>query len=237
MNRNWYEEYSPKELVPYIADGEYEQEAVDFAQRNGVKLYVLAKDYGLYFPDDRNERWIYKMQIVRGKKSYTFTFGQSIAAGDTVPSYYDVLAAFTKYDPYDFESFCADYGYDPDSRKAYSTFKAVQKEYNAVSRLFGDVMEDLEEIQGIGATHGILVGKILSVEYRNTSYYGNNSYWVYMDTDKGFVRAYTAANASLGYTIESMEGKTVGFNYTKRKDGGVVLHQVADGWDYYGNRK
>lgn len=97
--------------------------------------------------------------------------------------------------------------------------------------------EDEEEIQGVGATHGVLVGKILSVEYRNTSYYGNNSYWVYMDTDKGFVKAYTAANASLGYTIQSMEGKTVGFNYTKRKDGGIVLHQVADGWDYYGNRK
>ena len=146
----WYEVYSSKELVPYTADGEYEQEAVDFARRNGVKMYVLAKAYDTYFADDRDERWIYKLQLVRDKKSYTFTFGQSINAGDTTPTYYDVLAALTKYDPYSFEDFCADYGYDEDSRKAYATFKEVQKEYNAVVRLFGDVMDDLAEIQGVG---------------------------------------------------------------------------------------
>lgn len=145
--RNWYTEYDPKEFVEYYADGQYEQEAVDFARRNGVKMYCLAQDYDYYFPDDREERWIYKMQLVRGNKSYTFEFGQSITAGDQIPTYYDVLAALTKYDPYTFENFCAEYGYDEDSRRAYSTYQAVKKEYEAVERLFGDVMDELQEFQ------------------------------------------------------------------------------------------
>lgn len=92
-------------------------------------------------------------------------------------------------------------------------------------------------ISGIGAIHYTLVGKVLDVRYKNTSYYGNNSYWVWMETDRGYVQAYTAANASLGYAIESMVGKTVGFDVTQRRDGGIVLNSTADGWDYYGNRK
>lgn len=90
---------------------------------------------------------------------------------------------------------------------------------------------------GIGAVHYTIVGKVLDVWYKNTSYVGNNSYWVMLETDRGYVRAYTAANASLGYTIESMRGKTVGFDVTRRKDGGIVLNSTADGWDYYGNKK
>ena len=90
---------------------------------------------------------------------------------------------------------------------------------------------------GIGATHYTIVGKVLDVKYKNTSYYGNNSYWVILETQTGIVWAYTAANASLGYTIESMVGKTVGFDVTRRKDGGIVLNSTAAGWDYYGNKK
>lgn len=138
----WYEEYSPKELVMDYGN----EETADFCNKNDVKMYVLAKNFDYYFHDDRDERWIYKLQLTRGGKSYTFTFGQSIADGDKTPTYYDVLASLTKYDPYSFEDFCADYGYDYDSRKAYNVYKAVQKEYAAVERLFGDVMEDLQEI-------------------------------------------------------------------------------------------
>lgn len=96
-------------------------------------------------------------------------------------------------------------------------------------------------ISGIGAIHYTIVGKVLDVKYKNTSYYGNNSYWVILEVKKGtseqIVWAYTAANAQLGYTIESMRGKTVGFDVTQRRDGGIVLNSTAAGWDYLGNKK
>lgn len=62
------------------------------------------------------------------------------------PNAYDVLAAITKHDPETFEDFCYDYGYDTDSRKAVDTYFAVQKEYRDCYNMFGDVMDDLSEI-------------------------------------------------------------------------------------------
>ena len=62
------------------------------------------------------------------------------------PTPYDVLACLTKYDPGTFDDFCADYGYDTDSRKANNIYLDVQKEWTEVNRLFGDVLDDLAEI-------------------------------------------------------------------------------------------
>lgn len=62
-------------------------------------------------------------------------------------SAYDLLACIQKYDPGTFENFCGDFGYDTDSRKAESTYHAVQKEYQKVSRFFTDA--ELVELQEI----------------------------------------------------------------------------------------
>ena len=60
---------------------------------------------------------------------------------------YNVLACLTKYDAGSFEDFCWSFGYDEDSRKAYKTYQAVVKEYQDVERVFGDIIEELQEIQ------------------------------------------------------------------------------------------
>ena len=89
------------------------------------------------------ERWInkkYYSQIDIRK------FVKEATAGEFTPSAYDVLACLTKYNPGDFEDFCADYGYDEDSRTAEKIFLAVIKEWNAVNNIFGDLMEELQEI-------------------------------------------------------------------------------------------
>lgn len=65
----------------------------------------------------------------------------------TKPTSYDVLTCLTKYDPGTFENFCGDYGYDTDSRKAEKVYFAVQQEFDGVRRLFGDVLDQLAEIQ------------------------------------------------------------------------------------------
>lgn len=66
--------------------------------------------------------------------------------GKFEPNAYDILASLTKYDPGTFADFCADYGYDEDSKKAEKTFLAVIDEYKNIERLFGDVMDELWEI-------------------------------------------------------------------------------------------
>lgn len=65
----------------------------------------------------------------------------------TPPTLYAVLSCLTKYDPETFEDFCFEHGYDTDSRKAYDTFLAVDKEWHEVKRMFADCLEELAEIQ------------------------------------------------------------------------------------------
>lgn len=63
------------------------------------------------------------------------------------PTAYDALCCLTKSDPGSFENFCSDFGYDEDSRKAESTYKAVVAEWEQVSNFFSsDELEQLQEI-------------------------------------------------------------------------------------------
>ena len=62
------------------------------------------------------------------------------------PTAYDVLSCVQKYDIGTFDDFCLDFGYDTDSRKAEKTYFAVQREVSECQRMFGDAMEDLENI-------------------------------------------------------------------------------------------
>lgn len=125
---------------------EYEKQANDFAEKYGVKLAILDKEYKKYFADDKSARWVFKLRLSRNGKRYTFEFGQSVSAGDKNPTMYDVLACFIKNNVGTFEDFCSEFGYSDDSMKAYKTYKAVLKEYKAVIRLFGDVIDELQEI-------------------------------------------------------------------------------------------
>ena len=64
-----------------------------------------------------------------------------------LPTMYDILAAITKYDPGTFENFCADFGYDTDSRRAEKTYHAVVGEWKDFSALFPEgIPEEIQEI-------------------------------------------------------------------------------------------
>lgn len=125
----------------------YQKQAQQFAEKHGIKLAVVEESYGKHFPDDDQSRSIFKLRLSRNGKQYTFNFGQSIVNAGVEPTMYDALTCLEKYDPEDFENFCGNYGYDEDSRKAYRTYIAVGKEFEAVDRLFGDIIEELQEIQ------------------------------------------------------------------------------------------
>lgn len=124
---------------------DYRGIAEAFAQKHGISLQVIGEpEYKKYFADDKQERFVFKMKLMRKGKSYTFSFGQSINNGAAEPDMYDILACLTKYDPGTFEDFCGNFGYDTDSRSAERTYKAVCKEYKAVERLFGDLLDNEE---------------------------------------------------------------------------------------------
>lgn len=129
---------------------DYQKQANDFAAKYGVELEVINEYFGFHFPDDKQKRHVFEMELSRNGKRYTFDFGQSIANAGEAPTMYDILACLTKYEVGSFEDFCADYGYNDPSLSAYKatkmTYKAVVKEYEAVQRLFGDILEELAEI-------------------------------------------------------------------------------------------
>jgi len=98
-----------------------------------------------------------------------FTFGQSIVNSVSpddlrripwghkpkqrvAPDAYSVLACLTKYEtPQDVWEFAAEYGYEINDRKSLNRVDricmAVMEEYKDARRLFGDIMEQLREIE------------------------------------------------------------------------------------------
>jgi len=125
----------------------YEQQATDFAEQYNVKLSIGEPTYKDHFHDGQM-RWVFPCKLSRNGKSYSFKFGQSIAAGKKKPTMYDILACMTKYDPESYEFFCSNYGYEK-SRSAYSTYLAVCREYEGMCRLFEDsetIFDELREI-------------------------------------------------------------------------------------------
>lgn len=139
----------------------YIKQAQDFLKKTGTKLDIEYIGHGQHFEDDKETRDIYRFTIKREGRKYTAKFGQSIVHSGSssgpkdkryegnrqAPSAYDILACLTKYDPGTFEDFCADYGYDPDSRKSERTYFAVQKEWDGVRRIWNEKeREELAEI-------------------------------------------------------------------------------------------
>jgi len=135
--------------VENLIDNSQYNEAVNLvAEKFNIKLKVKDVEYKFMQWDKTQQRYVFKLQLLRGKKSYTFEFGQSIAQGSNTPTLYDVLTCLQKYEVGSFEDFCRDFGYDTDSRTAEKTYKAVVKEFQAMQRLFNsDELEVLQMIQ------------------------------------------------------------------------------------------
>ena len=127
---------------------DYDMNAIAFAKKHGIKLsFIGYPQYKKHFDTDKDFRYVFKCQLSRGGKQYTFNFGQSIHNGAEEPTMYDILTCLQKYDVGSFEEFCSEFGYDTDSRTAERTYKAVCKEYEAMDRLFSDIMDEMQEIQ------------------------------------------------------------------------------------------
>jgi hypothetical protein len=143
-----------KETYAIKEASEYEDQANAIAKELG--LTMTTKYLGLQKPGhwgkDDGEHGTWRVVLSKGGKSYTIPkFYMSIADTEEnpqkAPSLYDILATVQKSDPVDFENFCAEFGYDEDSRTAERVFKAVQQEWQGISQLF--TPEELEKLQEI----------------------------------------------------------------------------------------
>lgn len=69
---------------------------------------------------------------------------------------------------------------------------------------------------------------VLKVEYRNNSYFGNNSYWLnFLNCEGHFERGYTSPNAACGYTVQNYRGgDTIFLRYHYTKGGKCVIDSI-----------
>ena len=130
-----------------IDNSQYNQAVELLAKEFNIKLKVVSSRYGMHFVNDNQSRFIFKLKLSRGRKSYTFEFGQSISKGNEKPTLYCVLSCLQKYDVGTFEDFCSEFGYNFGSRNTKKVYKAVVKEYDKMCSLFSnDELEVLREI-------------------------------------------------------------------------------------------
>ena len=85
----------------------------------------------------------YRVTISReGSGRLSFDFWNSVkdVQDGKEPTAYDVLACISGdiYTPEDFAEFCSEYGYDPDSRRAYQMFKRCDRFGKRLREFFDD---------------------------------------------------------------------------------------------------
>ena len=125
---------------------EYEKQAQDFLASTGTELSIEYVDFKPYFPGDKEKRAVFEFTLRRGETEYKGTFGQSIAAGDAMPTPYDILACLDYWEG-DFSEFCGECGYSADSISALNMYNAVIKQSEGLKKLFTfDELEKLGEI-------------------------------------------------------------------------------------------
>ena len=62
----------------------YEKQATDFLEKTGCKMTITYKENRKYFPNDKETRDVYEIEIVRGSRVWKFEFGNSIADSEFV---------------------------------------------------------------------------------------------------------------------------------------------------------
>ena len=135
---------------------EYTKRAEEFCERNHVKMDFRFKGClsDERFWGDSRPRNTYEVFIEREGKMMSITFHDSLHNTEKgiKPTAYDVLSCLTKYEVEDdVWDFAQEFGFDIHDKESYKavseTHKACQKEYNDVVRVFGDVLDELQEIE------------------------------------------------------------------------------------------
>lgn len=130
---------------------EYNQQASEFLKATKTKFsfnYLGLEINNMW--GDKFQRPKYSVTLSRKNKSYTFDFWSSIKdanEGKETIKPYDVLACLSVSYADSFEDFCSEFGYDTDSRKAYSIYEAVTEQTEELKELFSE--EEIEMLHEI----------------------------------------------------------------------------------------
>lgn len=131
---------------------EYDKQAREFLKHNGLRLTIgegeIVEKWG-------DKRFAYKCRLYNGRKSYGFTFYDSVRnfQHNEEPRAYDILACLSGYDVGGFDDFCREFGLFPiNSSEEYNdaskSYKACKREYEGLKRvLTPEQLEELQEIQ------------------------------------------------------------------------------------------
>lgn len=73
-----------------------------------------------------------------------------------------------------------------------------------------------------------VISKIKGTSFRNTSYFGNPSYYITFENEEGeTIKGYTAANASCGYSCTNSDLREFAYiEYHITKGGKVIIDDV-----------
>lgn len=131
---------------------EYTKQALDFLRDTATSIEILKavpQKHPLWDDEKHIHGIHYSVTLKNDFHTYTFDFWDSYANAkqNKRPHAYDVLAALTKYETESYDNFCDAFGYDNDSIKALTTYKAVVNEWENLSKLF--TAEELEKLAEI----------------------------------------------------------------------------------------
>ena len=130
---------------------DYNKQATDLLEKFGVKFEYTNMGSEVSSVDPKRKNYRYIARFIRPGKQIEFDFHGSVADYEKNIKRiyaYDILACLTKYNPGMFSDFCMEYGYDEDSRKAFSTYEDVCEEWKKVSSFFSaSEIEEMMEIQ------------------------------------------------------------------------------------------
>lgn len=118
-----------------------------FINERRITSTVKWADRNPSMPDDDWSRAAnhYRVTLRMGRKRMTvpFSMGPAHTAEPSTADVLDCLASDAAgIDGRDFESWCADYGFNPDSRKAERTYNAIKRHAAALQRFLGSADYD-----------------------------------------------------------------------------------------------
>lgn len=132
---------------------DYKQQALDFLKSTSTVMKIKSAGVSKAPWSDKSDRNRYSVSLTRGGKSMDVDFYGSLHMFKTgiSPSEYDILTCLVKWDPGSLGDFVQEYGYEMKDHKSVTTttqtWMACVDEYRDVVRVFGDVLDELAEIQ------------------------------------------------------------------------------------------
>lgn len=134
-----------KKITSLIERGAYNEAAQLFCNETDTKIYTYFKGWEVNKLWKENfSRPKYTVIIKRRDKKFQITFWSGVNNREMTK--YDILTALQKYNCFDYDTFCSDYGLEEYNKQSRKVWKLSYREYENVLNLFSDVMDELREI-------------------------------------------------------------------------------------------